>query len=348
MKKAYNQSERAQDLQKLVTSYCQILLSLFLIILGLAISFFCYKSPSAREQSTVNDLITCIGVAIGTSIAASGLFYVIYSRFAEEQVMNKVAEYATKTAIDQISIYQKWNLCKVFESSAGTNLHYLRAFRDAVKQSEKYWFKGNTGYRITYWISKWAHNNIPLESVTFVFLDPRINNLYCDLAVRNHQKHTCQKRSKNPESEHQLALEIQEELMKLYVSLVTLAEINHPKFEITVFFHEDRTSIRSEIFSNGIFIAYYFGYDDDNDEHHQFYVKDSMTYRAYSYDFDLVYSNRAKAALTIQKGGERKSDSEIETILNCLGCKASLSDIRKEKNKRDSQIPKADRDILSS
>lgn len=258
-------------------------------------------------------------IAVSTSILASVIFYWLYSKVAEKAVLQDVAVFATNVATQKFLSFQKWTPEAVYDSGENSN-KFLLDYRNAIFNSKFLWFKGNSGIRTSFTLSKLSTEGHQLTDVKLLLLDPKEKRLCRDLA-----QDILLKSGHFAEDEQELQQKTEEMIEEIYLTLCGLFDIRK-KMPTQVAFFTDHLFFRSEIFSDGLFITYYLGGFENKFDPRQLFSNLSLAYEAFSYDFRKgFYSSN------IFTFSSRMSEKEFNDKLLELGCNLNIAELRKQK-----------------
>ena len=327
-------SESKSSLYSDSANLARILFSVVSIIVGVLImlmGFLVARDPEVDDPAIIKWQFAIsqeILITIGTSIIASVVFYLLYTRSAEERVLHEIGSKASQTAADYaLSLFKtqfEYLLpAKLYPETDIPLAEFNNDFDELLSQSNTYFFKGLTASYTSYRISKIAQNVRTVErDYKLLLADPREQLLY-EGQVRVGI-------SRASSSEKKLSrLDLTERANgmreKVYVTLVTIFDICH-LLRVEVVFHKEHPFFRAEILDGGIFLTYYLG---GKYPATYFYSRGTFSYEAYLMNFWQNYN-----ALDNYVFDRKMNEEEFKCLLEELGCKTNVDQLRKIKQAR--------------
>lgn len=334
VKKLVTKDDIISFLDKEAANLSRILVFIIVLLVGCAFmaasAYFCFNTdasmPGINEfRSTIYFQIF---IAMGASIIASTIFYLLYSLFAEKRVLRYVTKEATESAFKLFQDkFDKILPLAYFPGTKYPTVEFDTYFNDMLKNSKTYRHKGDSGSFITFRLATLYYPKHHSErDIEILLLDPKENSLLEEQA-----------RIELSEAEYSRS-DIEEGIKKLrkdiFVSLISLFDHAGHRFAVTVKFHKELLFFRSEIFDHGIFISYYFGGDFPGT---YLYSSSTFSYEAFLLNFRQHYNLSNKK---IEFNGAL-SEGEFKNFLyNDLGCELSLEHLREAKEERFKQYNK--------
>lgn len=297
-----------------------------LALLGLAI-FLAAVVTDSREPHILSwkvALLREILGVVGTTIIASTLFYVFYSRFLEREVLQEVTEEAAEVAADHASqLYQsrfsRMMPTKIYPATRMPMPDFEAHLEEVLRGSRHYKFKGDNGGYTVFRLDRLCKNSPFLDKdIELQVLDPQ-------------EKYLLRERAKielaesNPSYQlEQLEPYIDDMRNNIYVTIVAAFDVRH-KTRIRIRFHKEHLFFRSEIFDGGIFLTYYLGGEFPST---CFYDRETMSYDAFLENFRQIWKSGKPTELEFST---QDGDDWLRERLAALGCDKDLTELRKDK-----------------
>jgi hypothetical protein len=294
-----------------------------LSIMGLA--FLIARDENVRDPS-IRDWQGAIRleilVAVGTSIVASTVFYLLYSKSAEEKVLREVGEMALEHAMTLFaSRFERMLPTRIFSDTDVPTEEFNTYFNQLLKGSKSYKYKGDAASFTTFRLSNYYASDHHYErEITLLLLDPREEKCFEERAQVELM------RSKRPYNQLELMQRKEDLRNGVYVSLVALFDLRH-RVNAEVAFYKELPFFRSEIMDEGILISYYLGGQFPSTYS---YGRSTLAYEAFLLNFRQNYE---AACIRIAFNTQLKED-ELKRCIQELGCSSSLEDLRLLKEER--------------
>ena len=303
-----------------------VLISVLFAIFVMVLSYWIGRQIATKVPNPVWQLsiIKDILIAISTSIFASTVFYLLYSRTAEEKVLKEVSSKVSRDAIDYtLSLFQRqferMMPAKIYPSTQTPTIEFNSDFDASLDQAQTFKYKGDTASYTTYRLNLLSQaGRLKEKEVKLLVLDPDELSLLED-RVRV-------EKFGQDYSKEQLHEAIESMRNKIFVTIVALFDISH-KARIDIKFHNDHIFFRSEILDDGIFLTYCVGGEYPSTF---LYSRETVTYDAFLLDFQQTWHSTKKA---IHFDSDLKEEKIIE-ILKEMKCQINLDDLRKMKDER--------------
>lgn len=301
-----------------------IIIALIVGVLLMGVAFWIDVNPKVRDPSVVEWQFAIgqqILIAIGTSILASILFYLLYSRTAEERVLREVSTQVTLMATEYAtSLFQqrfnKMMPTKIYPETGVPSREFNDDFDEILQKSMIYKYKGDAASYTTFRLHMLCQKgNLLDKEIKLLLLDPRELQLFEDRAQVE--------LTKRPSSKAELTSYANELRQKVYVTLVALFDISHSS-RIEVAFHKEHPFFRSEIFEEGIFLTYYLGGEFPST---YLYSRDTVSYNALLLNFWQNY-NASKDHIVFN---DQLTEATLRSVLDSLGCTDSIEELRRKK-----------------
>jgi hypothetical protein len=320
-----NQSRELSSLSKSLF----IIASLAIGVAIMAIAFWVSSNPAVRDPS-VENWRGAIGqeilIAIGTSIIASILFYILYSMSAEDKVLREISESSAKVATEfATSLFQQrfesMLPVKVYPATAAPVEEFDIDFDNLLHDSKIYKHKGDSAGFATFRLTVLSERGYPLDKeITLLLLDPRRNDLFEERAKHELSiLHKMYNKAQLFETANKLRNNV-------YITLMGLYDICHIT-KVQVAFYEEHVFFRTELMDKGAFLTYYLGGEFPGS---YLYSQKTFTYKAYFSNFRQVYDASTKKICF----DNRLQDDEFSKYLQELGCEFDIDELRKLKDER--------------
>lgn len=313
--------------EKELKSLTQFLFTFGAILSGLAIMLFAFiiaRNSEVRDPSIVNwqgAIWIDVLIAVGTSMIASTIFYVMYSRIAERRVLRDITTTASEYALSLFSNrFEKMLPIKVFTQSELPTEEFDIYFSKFLKDSKTYKFKGDAGSFTSFRLSCFFNKHHTDIDIILLLLDPR------DLYLFEERAKIELSSLKDDFTKSDLIQTTEQIRNSVYVTLIALFDISH-KINVEVAFHKELLFFRSEILDDGIFLSYYLGGDFPGT---YLYIKKTFVYEAYLHNFKQNYN---AATYRINFNSTIK-DEDFISHLEKLGCSYNLDALRQLKKQR--------------
>lgn len=325
-------SEKKANPSRELSSLARSLFIIVSLIMGVAImalAFWISSNPTVRDPS-IENWRGAIGqeilIAIGTSILASILFYILYSMSAEEKVLREISESSAKAATEfATSLFQQrfesMLPVKVYPATSAPVEEFDIDFNNLLRDSKIYKHKGDSAGFATFRLTVLSERGYPLDKeITLLLLDPRRKDLFEERA--KHELSSLHKMYNKAE-----LLETANKLRNnVYITLMGLYDICHIT-KVQVAFYEEHVFFRTELMDGGAFLTYYLGGEFPGS---YLYPQKTFTYKAYFTNFRQVYDSSTKKI----SFDNRLQDDEFAKDLQELGCEFNIDDLRKFKDER--------------
>jgi hypothetical protein len=283
-------------------------------------------------------LLKLVLPAVGTSVIASLILYVLVSLFIDPKRQLVQAREAVRYGIDAANrqFTQRFEVAlpsAVFEGSRIPKRSFRDAFVEVLCSSTRYDFKGDSASFTTYRLARCAdHPEIRrLDQIRICLLDPisfQAIDAYAEQYLR--EDGATYSSSRVAEKAHEIRTDI-------YVSLWTLYRIRD-RITATVYFHSDLPVFRCELFDDSMFLTYYLDRSiyPEYPETLQF-TSVTRPYRAYSSALALCRHFAQRAAVFGERAPEAdliNSETKFLDLLNSLGCEIGTSELKTREEQR--------------
>lgn len=295
------------------------LIILALVTIGLA--FWLFSSDTIR-----NDwrwvLSVQILISVGPSILASMIFYFLYSKLAEKNVLREISESSAEYAFFLFSQrFEKMLPAKIIPGSDSPSAEYQRDFNLQLSKSASYRYKGDTAKIASIRLIHW-HNNDNLEKdISLLLLDPRNESL---LRERAQMKLSNMRDSYNKNDLDEKIAELRNDI---YTTIVRFYDNCH-RLCVQVGFHNEPLFFRTEIFDNGMFVNYYLGKTFQDT---YFYKRETVAYDSYLLNFRQNHKISSKTIIL----DNNMTDESLLEHLRDLKCQSQLCELRDMVRGRD-------------
>ncbi|MBL8091219.1 MAG: hypothetical protein JNJ43_12870 [Anaerolineales bacterium] len=334
MKSESNKITTDMDVEEKVAKSSLNRLIAWATVLGFLIIFIGVFIEKYDVPSVVNDVL----FAIGTSIIASVIFYILYSRTAEKQVLSEISISTTKSAI--LFSYKEFQErfarqlpLKTYPKTDKPSKEFNDDFDRYLRESKIFFFKSDSAGYLSYRLNKLSKQGlIASKEVKIMIADPREVHVFeSDLRMSLKNNQDIKKNSQDNDLLGNLEIsaftnKIQGLRKEVYITLVALFDIKHLA-KTEVYLHKEYPFFRAEIFDGAIFLNYVLG-----GEYPSTYLYPNTTY---IYDaYYLNFKQNFNPPLINIVFDKKLTDNKFLKILKTLGCKHSIENLRKGKDER--------------
>ena len=300
------------------------LFTISLIIIALAsvgVAFWLFSSKGIRDD-WMGVLFVQILISVAPSIFASMLFYFLYSKLAEKNVLREISESSTEYAFFLFSQrFDKMLPAKIIPGSDSPSDEFQRDFSLQLSQSTSYKYKGDSAKIASLRLIHWHNNDNIEKDISLLLLDPRNEPL---LRERAQIKLSNMKRSYNKNDLEEKITELRNDI---YTTIVLFYDNSH-RLCVEIAFHNEPLFFRTEIFDNGMFVNYYLGKGFQDT---YFYKRETVVYDSYLLNFRQNHKISSKAIIL----DANMTDESLSNHLIDLKCPLQLNELRTLVSDRD-------------
>lgn len=258
-------------------------------------------------------------IAISTSLVASLVFAVIYSRVAERYrimvIKDEISQSLKEVLRDEVRPYLALHPDDYFHATDKPDKRFNTIITNSLENSRSYYFKGVTGRHIPARLIDAKPRNLVCE---VLFVDPRQQELLL-LYIRD--------RFGEWTSEAERTRRLQMVQQEIYMAIVALFDVAHRlDTRIQIGLHCSPVYNRFEIFDDVALVSYFTEKIPTAYPITYLYKKDSFFYKMLHTDFQQSKKSASYSAIF----SLHSKEEDLQQLLNDIGCDINtLPQIRK-------------------